>query len=420
MEPAELGVVLKHFYAEVRQKDGREYSRSSLTCIRAAIQRHLSGPPYNSVINIMSDGHFNSANSLISGMIRNKKRRGEDQSTHHSAISETDIDLMYSSGVLAKSDPVSLQFKTFFEVSLHFGRRGREGLRELNKSDIIFKHDDEGVEYATLNFNPHEKNHPGKTHHEAQHVQKMYATGGPDCPVASLKLYISKLHPDCECFFQKPRGDEYKKSNIWYCDAPVGVNNLGTFMSTISEKAGLKNRYTNHCIRATTVTSLRNAGVAPSDIVAVTGHRSIASIDSYSKCNDIMRKNMSRELSKVAGVQVYDDGAKKGSTSLTSKSEHVKQIDVNVASPVRSGPPVMVVKPTPKNQKKKDICSVRRSPRLAAQRESQKDGGSVHTAKKLVYLEDDSGEVHDLVGNSNMDGKQVIIIKGGNINIHYH
>lgn len=138
---------------------------------------------------------------------------------------------MYSSGVLSMENPVALLYKTFFEVSLHFGRRGREGLRELTKSDIIFKKDVDGVEYATLNFNPHEKNHPGKTHHEAQHVQKMYATGGKDCPVASLKIYMGKLHPDCESLFQKPHGEEYKKSNVWYCKAAVGVNQLGNFIN---------------------------------------------------------------------------------------------------------------------------------------------------------------------------------------------
>lgn len=302
MEPAELGVVFKHFYAEVLQKDGREYSRSSLTCIRAAIQRHLSGPPYNSVINVMADGHFKPANALINGAIRNQKRRGEDESTHHAPISEKDVELMYGSGVLSKNDPVSLQYKTFFELLLHFGRRGREGLRELNKSDIIFKTDDEGVEFATLKYNPHEKNHPGKNTHEAQHVQKMYATGGEDCPVSSLKLYMSKLNPECESFFQQPRGQEYLRSCIWYTKAPVGVNTLGNFMSLISKKAGLKNTYTNHCIRATTVTSLRKAGVAPSDIVAVTGHRSIASIESYSSCTNDMQRTCQDNYQKL---QVY-------------------------------------------------------------------------------------------------------------------
>lgn len=132
------------------------------------------------------------------------------------------------------------------------------------------------------------------------------------CTVQSLRFYLDHLHPDCEALFQQPRSKLYTKSKIWYSDAPIGVNALGNMMSVISEKAGLETRYTNHCIRATTVTSLQNAGMAPSDIVAVTGHRSIASIDSYSRCSDHARRNMSHELSTAVGLKVTDKDKKRG------------------------------------------------------------------------------------------------------------
>lgn len=83
---------------------------------------------------------------------------------------------------------------------------------------------------------------------------------------------LSKLHLDCSALFQKPRGETYGKSMICYSKSPQKVNAIGNLLSVIFEKAGLKTRYTKYCIRATTVTSLRAAGVAPSDILAVTGH----------------------------------------------------------------------------------------------------------------------------------------------------
>lgn len=49
-------------------------------------------------------------------------------------------------------------YQTFFEILLHFVRRGREGIREQNKDEIIFNmHDEDNTEFATLRFNPHEK-----------------------------------------------------------------------------------------------------------------------------------------------------------------------------------------------------------------------------------------------------------------------
>ena len=43
----------------------------------------------------------------------------------------------------------------FFEESLHFGRRGREGWRSLKKSSFVFKKDDTDKrgEYVTITYN---------------------------------------------------------------------------------------------------------------------------------------------------------------------------------------------------------------------------------------------------------------------------
>lgn len=173
----EIGELLKTFNVEVRQKDGSEYSRS-LICLRSAIHRHLTGPPFNRTINIMSDGSCTADNIIIAGKIKNKKRCGEDTTERHPPIKTQDMQKIYSSGVLSKENPQALQYKTFFEVSLHFGRRGSEGLRELKKADIIFKEDGAGLELASLSYNPHEKNYDGENHHVAEHIQKMYVTGG--------------------------------------------------------------------------------------------------------------------------------------------------------------------------------------------------------------------------------------------------
>lgn len=104
-------------------------------------------------------------------------------------VSDSDLAQIYSSGVLSNDDLTSLQYKIVFELTLHFGRRGREGLKELQREDIVFKFDDNGVQYATLAYNPHEKNHQATTHHITEHEQKTFATNGDDCPVRSLKFY---------------------------------------------------------------------------------------------------------------------------------------------------------------------------------------------------------------------------------------
>lgn len=65
----------------------------------------------------------------------------------------------------------------------------------------------------------------------------------------------------------------------------------------------------------------------------------------------------------------------------------------------------MRVKPMPKNPPQNVWFSPRRSPRLAAQREGLKDAKKWWgKAKKLVYLEDDSGHVQEIDGSETNDG----------------
>ena len=67
-------------------------------------------------------------------------------------------------------------------------------------------------------------------------------------------------------------------------------------MKEISMEAGLSQRYTNHCIRATTATILGHSGFAPRLICAVTGHKNEASLGHY--INDVT-VDQRREMSKI-------------------------------------------------------------------------------------------------------------------------
>ena len=78
-------------------------------------------------------------------------------------------------------------------------------------------------------------------------------------------------------------------------------------MPIISEAAKLSMRYTDHCIRATTVTMLRAANIAPNDIIAVTGHRNVQSLTHYdqgpgSETRSIMSNTLANGVNESALV----------------------------------------------------------------------------------------------------------------------
>ena len=295
-EASVLASKLRRFYADLRQKTGEVYKRSFLVNVRAGINRHLISPPFERKINLMHDVEFQSANQVFYGVIRMLKQQGLDKTGHKSAIWEEDFKKLYSSGVLGNETPETLLNKVFVEISLHFCRRGREGLRELKKTSFVRKTDCNGKVYISLGFNELEKNHQGFDKRDVQEEPRMYEQEGEHCPVRSFDLYVSELHPRCDAFFQRP-DPNFKRKNTWYVNAPLGKNTLCEMMKKMSSKAELSKVYTNHCLRASSITFLDRRGMQGKDICTVSRHKSQDGLRPYLEGpTDIKRFEMSKIL----------------------------------------------------------------------------------------------------------------------------
>ena len=83
---------------------------------------------------------------------------------------------------------------------------------------------------------------------------------------------------------------------VWYAKAPMGKNKLGKIVTTMASKAGLKGKLVKHSIRKKTVQDLHSAGIAPSMIFQVTGHKNVNSINNYAVADHNAQKRMSNIL----------------------------------------------------------------------------------------------------------------------------
>ena len=307
LEVVELDDRLRRFYAEVQTRDGQVYSKAALAGMRAAINRHLTSNPWNRKINIIRDKEFQRSNNMFVGLIKRMKRDGNDKTRHHEPISDIDLQKLESTGVLSINNPTALLHKVWFDVSFYFGRRGREGQRRLTPSSFSVGKDDEGREYVELNINEKEKNHPGAVQ-DGQHKHgRMYEQHtSPNCPVSAFKLYLQKLNPKCDAFFQRPLVKKQTEENaLWYANAPLGEKTLSKMMTEISKAANLSRVYTNHCVRATTCTVLDKMGASTHQIMAVTGHKNEASVRSYTNKLCIRQKQFISDaltMSKTGGA----------------------------------------------------------------------------------------------------------------------
>ena len=136
------------------------------------------------------------------------------------------------------------------------------------------KTDGNGVEYIEKSMDELTKNHRESDENEEGGV--IYANSQPNCPVVSFKLYVSRLNPNIESFFQRPK--VCPASDVWYDAQVLGTKSLEQMMKKISKEANLSVMYTNHCIRATAISILDSHGFEVRHIMAISGHRPESSI----------------------------------------------------------------------------------------------------------------------------------------------
>ncbi|CAC5384088.1 unnamed protein product [Mytilus coruscus] len=277
-----LNTSLREFYTQVRSTNGNFYSKSTFFGIRASISRHLRSPPYNRPESLMADKSLYTSNQMFTAMLRKLEREGLDRTKHHPSIAEGDLEKLRNSNVLSLENPKSLQRKVWFDIMLSFGRRGRENQRKFSDNTFALQKDSRGIEYVEFQMSETTKNHKGdQTDDDFERNPRMYATGNDNCPIKSFQKYMSKRCTSSTHFFQQPRAKVNKDDIAWYTSRPVGEKMLNYMMKQISTEAKLSKIYTNHCVRATTVTVLSHVGVSNREIMKITGHKCESSLDSY-------------------------------------------------------------------------------------------------------------------------------------------
>lgn len=138
------------------------------------------------------------------------------------------------------------------------------------------------------------------------------------CPFRLFELYLSKLPEESDDMWQQPVKKRKTNDAPYYYPKPVGKNMLAEAMKRLSVKAKLSESYTNHCVRCTTMYVLDNCGVEARHIIAVTGHKTEATIKkSYAtKCP----KKKFREMFDHLGNAFHDEREDRDDYSPPSKN----------------------------------------------------------------------------------------------------
>jgi integrase len=196
-------------------------------------------------------------------------------------------DMMRIRASFSRSTPAELQDEFLFNCLYYFGLRGRETLRYLTRDSFEIKTDSYGRRYLYLSGDRLSKNCRAslspKDFEDAKKVRAYECSERPmECPVKCLETYLSKLPQSTMALFPKPLS--MPKNDVWYCEKKeLGKNTLGGLLAKLSKTLNLKKRYTNHCVRVTTVQVLSEQGFNNESIAMVTGHKNANSVQRYLK-----------------------------------------------------------------------------------------------------------------------------------------
>ncbi|MES9905045.1 MAG: DUF3504 domain-containing protein, partial [Sedimenticola sp.] len=134
---------------------------------------------------------------------------------------------------------------------------------------------------------------------------KLWAnTNNPDrCPIKIYKLYAERRpvgysDPDLPFYIATTTVHLPSPRDTWFKRNPVGINKLGSMMKRMVAHAGLNanKRLSNHSARKYLVQKLNDNNVPANQIMQITGHRNIGSINNYSHINHTQHKQISNIL----------------------------------------------------------------------------------------------------------------------------
>ena len=235
------------------------------------------------------------------------------------------------------------------------GFRGRQEYRQLKWNDITVEQDEHG---RYLSFKERTtKTRQGDNGDTRDAAPKAYENilKPERCPVKLFEIY-SECRPESmrengTPFFlaiNNMCSDPNNRKN-WFKNGPLGQNRFGNMMKDMARETGLKGKLCNHSVRRTSLTNLLQAGVHPTVIKHISGHKRVESISHYATASKAQVKKMNDILlNPLENVPQYGQMQPKAHTSSASSSlSHAPNEKENTialqAQPNETGSPIETI-----------------------------------------------------------------------------
>ena len=141
---------------------------------------------------------------------------------------------------------------------------------------------------------------------------------------------LERLPPEAEYVYMRPLDKISNLKQPWYTKQRVGYNTLKGFIPKLFATSGLKGFYTNHSLRATSITRMFKADVPEKIIAEKSGYKSLKVLRMY-KCTSSLQKQATG-VAMMTGEQFssgHSDAESSETSKLIEKSDKKLDVDAN-------------------------------------------------------------------------------------------
>ncbi|CAB4005042.1 zinc finger MYM-type 2-like [Paramuricea clavata] len=293
---------MSEFFAAVLSADGSEYEPLSLRSIFASFNRHLKEKDYPE--QIIESPCFNKTREALKAKQKELKSlgKGSKPNAAHS-LSDEEVDLLYERGEFGTHSARALVNMLWWKNTTHFGLRGCRENRDVRWGDIRLRMDTSGLEFLEYT----ERQTKTRSGENPRDLRKVKPTMWP-CndrkrdPILAYKRFAEKRPPEA-CTPDSPFYlgiDHTKHPSIWFTKQPMGKNTINNLLKNMCRNAGIRDeeqKLSNHSARKTMVKKLKENHIPDTDIIQVTGHNNLMSLNTYDELSNDRMRRMSGILS---------------------------------------------------------------------------------------------------------------------------
>ena len=261
--------------------DGSDYPPKTLYEIVIALQMYLESKGI--FWKLIDDQFFTAVKYTLNNVMKERAQLGLGNEVHKASVLSFDQEeILWNTGLLGDTNPEQLLHTVVFllgiHCALHAGKEHRSLHSPGNSSQFkwVFH---AGVQQIQYTEDIGLKTNKGGLKHRKYKPKPVMIYPSENracCPVRIFLRYVSKLPTMRKTTALYLRPKKFYTPDSWYLDSPVGVNTLANVVRDLCQKAGFEGLYTNHSLRATSVTRMYTQGIPEKVISEVSGHRSLA------------------------------------------------------------------------------------------------------------------------------------------------